>query len=96
MRTTYVVVYDVSDAKRLRLVHRTMRGFGDRIQYSVFRCELNTMERVLLEAKVSPLIHHGEDQVLIIPLGPPGGHNDSAIRCLGRPYVERERCVVVV
>ncbi|MFO0762685.1 MAG: CRISPR-associated endonuclease Cas2, partial [Byssovorax sp.] len=37
MRHTYVVAYDVCDPKRLRQVHKTMRGFGDALQLSVFR-----------------------------------------------------------
>ena len=29
MRSRYAVAYDISDPKRLRRVHRVMRGFGD-------------------------------------------------------------------
>ncbi len=29
MRLAYLVAYDISDPKRLRRVHRTMRGYGD-------------------------------------------------------------------
>ncbi|HZT68334.1 MAG TPA: CRISPR-associated endonuclease Cas2, partial [Terriglobia bacterium] len=34
MRTSYLVCYDISDDKRLRKVHKVMRGFGDHLQYS--------------------------------------------------------------
>ena len=36
MRNTYLVCYDVCEDKRLRAVHKTMRDFGDHLQYSVF------------------------------------------------------------
>jgi len=41
MRRVYLVCYDVSDAKRLRRTHKKMCGFGDPVQYSIFRCELS-------------------------------------------------------
>lgn len=40
MRASYLVCYDICDDKRLRKVFRTMRGFGDHLQYSVFECQL--------------------------------------------------------
>src|SRR5437870_5051974 len=47
MRTCYIVAYDIADPKRLQRVHRTMRGYGDPLQYSVFRCILSPSERIL-------------------------------------------------
>ena len=38
MRQSYLVCYDISDDKRLRKVFKTMRGYGDHLQYSVFEC----------------------------------------------------------
>ena len=51
MRNVYLVCYDVADAKRLRRTYRKMRGFGDAVQYSVFRCELSPTEKQELQAK---------------------------------------------
>ena len=70
MWTCYIVAYDISDPKRLQRVHRTMRGYGDPLQYSVFRCILSPSERVLLIEALTPLINHREDQVMLINLGP--------------------------
>ena len=58
MRTCYIVAYDIADPKRLQRVHRTMRGYGDPLQYSVFRCVLSPSERVLLIEALTPLINH--------------------------------------
>lgn len=96
MRTCYLVTYDICDPKRLAKVFKTMRGFGDHLQYSVFRCELSPAERVKLEAAVDPLLHHDEDQVLIIDIGPADGRSQRAFHALGRAYTHPERHVVVV
>ncbi len=96
MRHRYLVSYDVSDPKRLRLVFKTMRGFGDHMQYSVFRCDLFPSERVLLLEAISPIIHHGEDQVLIVDLGPADGRASGCMEVLGRPSPPPLRRAVVV
>ncbi|MDD4792699.1 MAG: CRISPR-associated endonuclease Cas2, partial [Firmicutes bacterium] len=41
MRRRFIVCYDISDPKRLRKMYRTMRGFGDPLQKSVFTCDLS-------------------------------------------------------
>jgi CRISPR-associated protein Cas2 len=64
MRHTYVVSYDVSDPKRLRKVFKLMRGYGDHLQLSVFRCDLNARELVELRSKLGTIIHATEHQVL--------------------------------
>jgi CRISPR-associated protein Cas2 len=40
MRKTYLVCYDICDDRRLAKVHKTLRGFGDHLQYSIFECQL--------------------------------------------------------
>jgi CRISPR-associated protein Cas2 len=96
MRTVYIVAYDICDPGRLRAVYKTMKGFGDRIQYSVFRCELNEAEVVKLEASLLPLLEPAEDQVIIVPLGLPRGRYDGRIYSLGRAYKEIERKMVII
>ena len=41
MRNAYLVCYDVCDDKRLQKIYKTMRGWGDHLQLSVFQCELS-------------------------------------------------------
>ena len=96
MRRIHIVTYDIADDKRLRLVHRKMRGYGDHLQYSVFRCELSDKEKIQMIAELDELLHHTEDQVLIIPLGPADGYNHANIQALGKPYTYAERCATVV
>lgn len=70
MRTTYLVCYDVADAKRLRKVFKTCGNFGDHLQFSVFECDLNPSEKIELEAALGEIINHDEDQVIFVGLGP--------------------------
>lgn len=96
MRRLYLVLYDISHPKRLRKVFMIMRGFGDHLQLSVFRAELSAKERVQLVGKLNRVIHHEEDQVLIVPMGPAGGEIEQDVEALGRPYVPSERCALVI
>ena len=97
MRNRYIVSYDISDARRLRRVHRTMRGFGDALQYSVFRCDLSAAERILLVEALSKVINHREDQVMLINLGPRDGRAQESVETLGRaPDREDGRAAVIV
>ncbi len=96
MRNAFIVSYDISDPKRLRRVFQTLLGMGDHIQLSVFRCELSEQDRVTLAHRLSKIIHHDEDQVLFINLGPSPGRGDRVISALGRPCESRERTAIVV
>jgi CRISPR-associated protein Cas2 len=86
-----------TDAKRLRKVFKVLNGYGDHLQYSVFRCDLSKKERILLLTDLSEVIHHKDDQVLFVDLGPAEGVNTEArISALGQAYEPKVRRVVVV
>jgi CRISPR-associated protein Cas2 len=96
MRNTYLVCYDIRDDKRLRKVYKTMRDFGDHLQYSVFECQFTPADLAKCRAALAALIHHAQDQVLFIDLGPAEGRGDRVITSLGQPYVALETpCLVV-
>lgn len=82
---SYIVTYDISSPKRWRKVFRTMNGFGEHIQLSVFRCELTPLQHAILKASLETVIHHHEDQVLVIDLGKTGPRIIEGIEVLGRP-----------
>jgi len=96
MRHLYVVSYDVCDPKRLRAVFKTMRGYGDPLQLSVFRCELDAREVLELRARLAELINHDEDQVLFVDIGPTEGRGAISIRALGKPYVAPAGIALIV
>jgi CRISPR-associated protein Cas2 len=96
MRNSYVVTYDISDEKRLRQVFKTMRDYGDHLQFSVFECQLTATDLVKLRAELSGIINHDVDQVLFVDLGPSEGRGDRVITALGRPYTSLDApCFVV-
>lgn len=96
MRQTFVISYDVSCPKRLRKVYRLMRGWGDHIQLSVFRCELSPRELVDLRTRLAAIIHGSEDQVLFVDVGPVEGRGGTSIRAIGKVYTSPERRAIVV
>ena len=96
MRKVYIVTYDISDPKRLRQVFKLMLGYGDHIQLSVFECELNPSELVGLRHALGELIHHEQNQVLFVDVGPLEGRGADSITSLGRHYSDPERMAIVV
>ncbi len=97
MRHRYLVAYDVSDPARLRRVFKIMNGYGDALQYSVFTCDLSEVEKWKLKAALVNVIHHDEDRVVIVNLGPSGGRGTDAFEYLGRQEAapaEREAVIV--
>jgi CRISPR-associated protein Cas2 len=85
-RNAFIVCYDITDDKRRTSVFNTCRGYGERIQYSVFRCHLSRTERINLESAVREIIHHDLDQVLFIDLGPVDGRAINCVRAIGKPH----------
>lgn len=81
----YLVTYDISCPKRWRKVYDTLHGFGEHVQLSVFRCDLTPQRLVRLRCALDNLIHHEEDQVLIVKLGKSTPKVIQGIDVLGRP-----------
>ncbi len=96
MRNRYIVTYDICDDDRRTSVFKVLRGCGEHIQYSVFRCDLSDSERIAMIAAVHPLIEHKEDQILLIDLGPVDGRAATCINAIGRRCLAPDRSVVVI
>ncbi len=98
MRSRYIVCYDIANPKRWRRVYRIMRGFGDPLQYSVFRCDLSATERVLLLMAVTEVINQREDRIMLVDVGPADGRGRTCIEAFGKPLevTLTERITVVV
>lgn len=98
-RRLYLVCYDIcgkGHPRRLRRVYRTLRGYGEHIQYSTFRCTLTERRLAELEAALIEIIRPSEDQVLIIPLGSAERENAWKGWTLGLPIGDPERVVRIV
>lgn len=66
----HFVVYDIADPKRWRSVFRTMQAYGEWVQLSVFQCRLSRLRQAELIADIDGIIHHDEDHVILIDIGP--------------------------
>jgi CRISPR-associated protein Cas2 len=97
MHNIFLVCYDVSEPKRLRKVYQTMKGFGDPLQYSIFRCELSARQLQALREKLWELLNFAEDRLMIVDLGPAGNRGDHCMELWGQPRTEpaNRRAVIV-
>lgn len=68
MLTRYLVIYDIAHPRRLHRVASLLEGFGQRIQKSVFECELEADELRRLQAKMLRCIRTDEDAVQYLRL----------------------------
>lgn len=96
MRRCYLVCYDIREARRLRRVHKLMKGYGESWQYSVFFCCLKTIDRVRLQSALEVEMNLKEDQVVIIDLGPNEDTARLATEILGPKLPAPDSGVVVV
>lgn len=85
MRNVYLVAYDIADDRRLRRTYKKMQGFGDSLQYSVFRCELTDVERQRLKGELWDILDLSQDRVMIVDLGPAGRRGDDCMEFWGTP-----------
>jgi len=82
-RRRYLIAYDIADPVRLRRICTLMEDHGERLQYSVFLCDLSLAERAELEEAVVRIMRLAHDSVIQIDLGP--ASTPAWIRSLGRP-----------
>lgn len=84
-RRRYLVAYDISDDRRLRDVYQEMLGWGTRLQYSVYLCDLTGPELIRMQRALLELIDRDDDSVVIIDLGEAAASRHAPIRVLGKP-----------
>ena len=92
----YFVVYDIADAKRWRSVFRTMRGYGEWVQLSVFQCRLSRMRHAELIADLDRIIHHDEDHIVLMDIGPADKVEPKVVSLGKRPYTPVAREPIIV
>lgn len=91
----YVVTYDIADQKRWRRVFNVMNGYGEWLQLSVFQCRMNRQRHAELIALLDGVIHHAEDHILFVDIGPAELVNPRVVS-LGKTFepVAREPVIV--
>jgi CRISPR-associated protein Cas2 len=63
----YVVCYDITEPKRWRRVYKKLKGYGRRLQYSIFRCRLTVRQMEKLRWELEKILTQ-EDRLLILRL----------------------------
>ena len=95
LRNRYFVAYDVSDPQRLAKTYKKMNGYGEPVQYSVFMCDLNDSEIIIMREELERLLNLSEDRVLIINTGSTDKSGDK-VRTMGMPLnIQREAAIVI-
>lgn len=82
-RVRFLVMYDIRDPARLRRVHQVAIDHGERLQYSVYVCDLTRQELVAFRAKLRAELNLAVDSVSIFDLGPAAKRREIRVEHLG-------------
>ena len=95
MEHAYLVCYDIRDQRRWRKIYKTMKGFGEWLQLSVFHCRLTREKRLRMQDRLGDLINRTEDHLLIIDLGP-ADSIELRVESMGKAFdpIEKEPVIV--
>jgi CRISPR-associated protein Cas2 len=63
----YIICYDIREQKRWRKAYNLLQGYGERVQYSIFRCWLTQRTREKLRWELEKVLAT-EDSLLLIRL----------------------------
>ncbi|RME46060.1 MAG: CRISPR-associated endonuclease Cas2 [Deltaproteobacteria bacterium] len=63
MKGFMVVSYDIPDDRRRARLHKTLKDFGTRVQFSVFECLLTEAQSSELRRRIEAIIDPNEDHV---------------------------------
>lgn len=92
-RNWIVVAYDIPDDKRRTKVMKTLEGYGQRVQYSVFECEVRPADLERLKERLRTLVDGKQDDIRFYPLC------ESCLRkvtLLGKAELHRQQDYMVV
>lgn len=96
MRRCYLVCYDIREPKRLRHVHKVMKGYGEPWQYSVFFCVLRDIDRIRMQSDLENEMNLKEDQALILELGEDETASRQAAITIGQSLPKQNGGTVVI
>ena len=76
----YIVAYDITCDKRRKKISNLLKGYGQRVQYSVFECQLNHTKFNELRKRLIKVVKVTEDSVRFYPLSQ---HTSSQVEVMG-------------
>lgn len=86
--TFWVISYDVPNNKRRRQIAKILEGHGQRVQYSVFECDLDETKTARLELQLLREIDEKEDDIRFYPLN---RADIERVRMLGKAVLRQKR-----
>ena len=75
----YLVSYDIPDDTRRNAVSRLLTGWGLRVQFSVFECDLQPPEMTRMLRALGKLMVECEDSILVHQCAAPGTPTHPAL-----------------
>lgn len=63
----YLICYDIRDPKRWRKAYKLLKGYGESLQFSIFRCWLSQRDREKLRWELEKILA-AEDNLLLAGL----------------------------
>jgi len=64
----WLICYDMTDNRRRYRIDRILKGYGRRVQKSVFECHLERPRRRELERRLIQVVDASEDNIRFYPL----------------------------
>lgn len=93
-QTRYLVCYDISNAQRLRSVHKCVLSYGRQLQYSVYVCDLTETQLVAMRFELRGIMKQNQDSVILVSLGT--AYDESSIEVLGKPRLFPSEAALIV
>ena len=91
-RTLYVIAYDIANNRRRTKVHKTLSGFGEWTQFSLFECHLSAKELLQLRERLDKLLKPEHDNVRYYPLCATCA---SKVDTIGSPKPEEKEVIII-
>lgn len=91
----YVVSYDIACPKRWRQVFRTMKGYGQRLQLSVWQCRMDRARHTAMMMTLEDCIDPEEDHIVSLDLGAAASVS-LRVESLGPAFEQIERRSTII
>jgi len=80
-----IVAYDIASSRRRSRIAKLMLSYGERVQYSVFECDLTPERLAELQERLVPMIRPKFDRVHFYPICANCFSRATALGRLGGP-----------
>ena len=89
----YLVSYDIPDDRRRSRLAKTLKDFGDRVQYSVFECNLDGGLLETMIFRIEKIVDQKEDSIRIYAIC---SACEKVIRIIGTGKITKDEDVYIL